>query len=214
MVSIMLPTKTMKRYALLAVLGLAGGALGEGLGVQCVNFLPKEILFNDADLLPITFMVLQSPFFAVAYALLFKFQGYTSFLKGFVFSIAYYFPFQHKAIWINLTRKDILFHQYVGEPIVITFLGALLLSGIYYLLIRLQRRHQRNLETQPYGVPDRQKKLLPPAGSFVISWSSVPGNRMRGFGRGALEQFRGPCHRSEARMRRVEKCPAPRRRPA
>ena len=89
----------MNKYIMVALFGIAGGLLGEEIGVQCIHFLPKNFSLSDSPLVPLLILIISFvPFFAIMFILLFKLQGYTSFGKGFCFSLAYYLPFQYKAI--------------------------------------------------------------------------------------------------------------------
>jgi hypothetical protein len=87
------------------------------------------------------------PFLLVAFILTTKRTGYCSFLKGFVFSVAYYLPAQYRAVWITFKHPDDPFLGGFVERLGVTVLGALMLSGIYYLFVTWQRRMREKCGT-------------------------------------------------------------------
>ena len=82
----------MNKYILIAAFGLAGGFIGEEIGVQCIKFLPNNILFSESFVVPLFLLVASfAPFIVIASILIFRMEGYASYFKGFIFSLAYLF---------------------------------------------------------------------------------------------------------------------------
>jgi len=124
-------------------LGVTGGILGEEIGVQIISLLPKKALlsgFSIIDFIPLA--VSFSPFLALTILLVFRFRSFRSYLKGAVFSIAYYLPFQHRAIFVSGTDAEIRAVDYLSGRLLVTLLVVLLLSGVYYAFIRVQGKLQ------------------------------------------------------------------------
>jgi ABC-type branched-subunit amino acid transport system permease subunit len=128
----------MNKYSVLILLGLFGGFLGEKIGTQSIHFISKEFPMNLLFAIVISFV----PFLVISWYLVFGLKGYTSFLKGLIYSFAYYVPFQYKAIWGNL-NQNILPSETVWGRGLVTVAGALFLSGIYYLFLKWRNRFKR-----------------------------------------------------------------------
>jgi hypothetical protein len=126
------------------VLGVGGGLLGEEIGVQIISLLPKEALlsgFTVIDFIPLAVSFL--PFLALTILLVFRFKSFRSYSKGAVFSIAYYLPFQYRAIFVSVTDAEIRALDSLSGRLLVTFLVVLLLSGVYYAFIRVQGKLQK-----------------------------------------------------------------------
>jgi hypothetical protein len=126
------------------VLGVGGGLLGEEIGVQIISLLPKEALlsgFTVIDFIPLAVSFL--PFLALTILLVFRFKSFRSYSKGAVFSIAYYLPFQYRAIFVSVTDAEIRAVDSLSGRLLVTFLVVLLLSGVYYAFIRVQGKLQK-----------------------------------------------------------------------
>jgi hypothetical protein len=127
----------MNKYILIAAFGLAGGFIGEEIGVQCIKFLPNNILFSESFVVPLFLLVASfAPFIVIASILIFRMEGYASYFKGFIFSLAYYLPFQYKAIYGNYKQPNIELSETFTTRVLITVTGTFLLSGIYYAVMK------------------------------------------------------------------------------
>jgi len=126
------------------VLGVAAGLLGEEIGVQIISLLPKGALFSGFSIIYfIPLAVSFFPFLALTIILVFRFKSFRSYSKGAVFSIAYYLPFQYRAIFVNVTDAEIRAVDSLSGRLLVTLLVVLLLSGVYYAFIRLQGKLQK-----------------------------------------------------------------------
>lgn len=126
------------------VLGVAAGLLGEEIGVQIISLLPKGALFSGFSIIYfIPLAVSFFPFLALTIILVFRFKSFRSYSKGAVFSIAYYFPFQYRAIFVNVTDAEIRAVDSLSGRLLVTLLVILLLSGVYYVFIRVQGKLQK-----------------------------------------------------------------------
>jgi hypothetical protein len=126
------------------VLGVAGGLLGEEIGVQIISLLPKEALLSGfiiIDFIPLA--VSFFPFLALSIILVFRFKSFRSYSKGAVFSIAYYLPFQYRAIFVSVTDAEIGAVDSLSGRLLVTLLVVLLLSGVYYAFIKIQGKLQK-----------------------------------------------------------------------
>jgi len=111
--------------------------LGEELGVQCLKLVPKALLFNDSFVAPLFPLAVSFvPFIVITVILIFRMQGYASYVKGLIFSFAYYLPFQYKAIWGNYKQPNIELSETLLVRMLVTIAGAVLLSGVYYAGIK------------------------------------------------------------------------------
>jgi hypothetical protein len=127
----------MNKYILITAYGLIGGFLGEEIGVQSLTLIPKALLFSDsffAALLPLSASFI--PFVVITAILIFRLRGYTTYPKGLLFSLAYYLPFQFKAILGNYKQPTPELSEPFISRVVIAIAVALLLSGVYYLAIK------------------------------------------------------------------------------
>jgi len=137
----------MNKYTLLTAYGLIGGFLGEEIGVQSLKVIPKAILFSDsffAALLPLSASFI--PFVVITAILIFRIQGYASYTKGLLFSLAYYLPFQYRSIWANYKQPTPELSETFMSRVLITVAGAFLLSGAYYLAIKYSDRNKKKGE--------------------------------------------------------------------
>jgi hypothetical protein len=137
----------MNKYILITTYGLIGGLLGEEIGVQCLKLIPEALLFSDsffAALLPLSASF--RPFVVITTILIFRLQGYASYPKGLLFSLAYYLPFQYKAIWGNFKQPTPEVSETFMSRVLITIAGAAFLSGVYYLAIKYNDRNKNKGE--------------------------------------------------------------------
>lgn len=128
------------RYLFLAILGLAGGFLGEELGVRIIDLVPGELIVADfrfVQLLPVFSSFI--PFLAISGVLVFGMDGYRSYWKGTVLSLAYYLPFQYKTIVAAIGEVDPPFGS-LQERILATLAGTMVLSLVYFGFINLRER--------------------------------------------------------------------------
>jgi len=134
----------MNKKILLTAYGIVGGFFGEKLGAQCLDLAPKALSLDDSF-----FVVLFSlsasliPFVVITAIVIFRMQGYSSYVMSLLFSFAYYLPFQYKAIWNNYQQPNIELSETLTARLLITVAGALLLSGIYYLEIKIYGKIKR-----------------------------------------------------------------------
>jgi hypothetical protein len=74
--------------------------------------------------------------------LIFRRHGYASYPKGLLFSLAYYLPFQYKTILGNYKQPTPELTETFILRLLITIAGALLLSGVYYLVIKYNNQNK------------------------------------------------------------------------
>jgi hypothetical protein len=134
------------KYGLLVVLGIVLGFVGEEMAVRIIHLLPMQFILSIFMPIFVLFVMLV-PFLVAAFILTAKLSGYCSFWKGFVFSVAYYFPAQYRAIWISYNNPDNPLTGSLAARAGIILIGAFLLSGVYYLAVMWQRRVRRQLGT-------------------------------------------------------------------
>lgn len=137
----------MNKYLLITAYGLISGLLGEEIGVQSLKLMPESLLFSDsffATLLPLAASFV--PFVVITAILIFRLHGYASYPKGLLFSLAYYLPFQYKAIWGNYKQPTPELSETFMSRVLITSVGAACLSGIYYLAIKYNGRNKNKGE--------------------------------------------------------------------
>ncbi len=147
----------MNKYILITAYGLIGGFLGEEIGVQSLKVIPRAILFSDslfAALLPLSASFI--PFVVITAILIFRSQGYASYLKGLLFSFAYYLPFHYKTIWGNYKQPTPELSETVLSRVLITVVGAAVLSGVYYLAIKYNGRNKNKGEQNKLLDGDRE----------------------------------------------------------
>jgi len=133
----------MNKYLLITAYGLIGGFLGEEIGVLSLKLIPRTLLFGDsffAALLPQSASFI--PFVVITVILIFRMQGYASFSKGLLFSVAYYLPFQYRAIWVNYKQPNFELSETFASRVLITIAGALILSGVYYVAIKYNGKNK------------------------------------------------------------------------
>lgn len=131
----------MNKYIIITALGLASGFFGEEIGVRLITLFPTEIVVTEnkfMDFLPL--IVSFIPFLVVTLILVFGFKNYRSFKKGVIFSLAYYLPFQYKALLGHATDETMNNVDPLSGRLLIICLGVLLLSGVYYFFMRLQAK--------------------------------------------------------------------------
>lgn len=131
----------MTRFILLGLLGIACGALGEEMAVQSIDYLPRRYILSDFGVI-LSLTLLFVPFLVTATILVFTFRGYRTFLKGFIFSLAYFVPMQYSAIWISLKDPKNPLTDTFAQQISVCLLGTFILSGIYYLFVKWENRRK------------------------------------------------------------------------
>ncbi len=134
----------LNKYIFAVVLGVAGGLLGEWMGVQIISLLPKGA--SSSGLTTIHFIPLAVsflPFLALTILLVFGFKSFRSYSRGSVFSIAYYIPFQYTAIFAGVTDAEARAVDSLSVRLLVTLLVLLLLSAVYYAFIRIQGKLQK-----------------------------------------------------------------------
>jgi hypothetical protein len=136
------------RYIILILLGAASGALALEMSAQSFYLWPARLFLNSGPLPVLTALALLFiPFLVGAAILVFKFQGYRSFIEGFTFSLAYCLPLKYWDIWISMKHPGDPFTGSTIQHVLIFLLVAIILSGNYYLLIKWQNRLKRKCGT-------------------------------------------------------------------
>jgi len=141
----------MNKYILIMAYGPIGGVIGEEVGTQCLKLNPQTLLFGDSFLVVLIPLAASFvPFVVITAILICRVQGYASYLKGLLFSFAYYLPFQYKAIWGNYKQPNIELSETFTSRVLVTVAGSLLLSLAYYAAIKYndKKRKEHNKPIQ------------------------------------------------------------------
>jgi len=135
------------KYILIGAIGLLGGFLGEEIGVHIIALLPTRTWGESVviDFLPLVASVV--PFILIAVPFVITTEKYRSFLSGVVLSAAYYLPFQCKNILPSKIPEDTKALTSLGELLVVFVAVTLILTAIYYLIIKTVNYKNRRIQT-------------------------------------------------------------------
>jgi hypothetical protein len=129
----------MNKYLIIILLGTVLGYLGIESGIFIIDHLPDDLFLSDSAVpffLPLALSFL--PFVLATLILVFYCKGFCKHIMGLTFSIAYYLPFQYRAIFFRSKDDNVI--DPLGERLITTAIVIILLTAVYCISIKIKNK--------------------------------------------------------------------------